>query len=224
MGAGPRRPSRRRRASRALGPTAPRSRPPEGDRGGSVARARARRRGRALRPGPDAGPLPRRAARAGARPAAGEKVSARFRPLRRLDRPVRGVSRNCAPRACTSLLPPATRRRTFPLRRARAVGHPPALAVVRLGPLVRPRDRRGDEAALHRAAAPRLRPLDEAPRALLPVRRVDARPLLRRRDHVPDLPLRAAVAAAPSRLIDPIRKLPIPHGAAARLSLPSTIN
>src|SRR5919201_2084724 len=157
MGAGPRSRGRRRRARRALGPTARRPRSPHRCPGDARAGGGSRGGRRALRPRADARSLPARPARAGARPAAREAVSARFRPLRRLDRPVRGVSRNRAPAASTSLLPPAARSGTFPLRRPRPLGRPPALALVRNRTMVRPRARQGDEAALHCAAAPRIR-------------------------------------------------------------------
>src|SRR5438105_4292618 len=193
MGAGPRRRGRRPRPRQGLGPTAPRPRHEDDASRHGRARGGARRRGRALRPRPDARPLSPRPPRSGARPAAREALPGRFRPLRALDRAVRGVSRNRAPPASTPVLPPAARLRTLPLRRPRPVGLAPALALVGALRLVRPRDREGDAAPLHRPAAPRLRPLGEAPRALLPVRGVDARPLLCGRADLPDLPGRPAV-------------------------------
>src|SRR5919108_34360 len=199
MGAGPRSRGRRRRARRALGPTAPRPRSPHRDPrdaragGGSVGGRRA------VRPRADARSLPARPARAGARPAAYEAVPARFRPLRPAYRRVRGVSRNRAPAASASLLPPTARSGTSPLRRPHSLGRPPALALVRNRAMVRPRARQGDEAPLHRAAAPRLRPLGAPPGPLLPLRGLDARSLVRRRADVPRLPGRATVGGRADR-------------------------
>src|SRR5918911_90772 len=78
----------------------------------------------------------------------------------------------------------------------------------------------GDEAALHRAAAPRVRAVGAPAGPLLPLRGVDARPLVRGRAHVPDLPGRTPVGGRADGPHRPDRQAADPARRRCRLVAP----
>src|SRR5204863_5706983 len=88
---------------------------------------------------------------------------------------------------------------TLPLRRPRALRLAPAPLLGGERAVARPRPAGDHAPALRRSALPRLRAVAPPAGALLPVRRVHARALLRRGHHLLPVPGRAALGGLPGR-------------------------
>ena len=167
--------------------------PPHARHHADRSRLLARRRGRGLRHGADDRPLPPRPPPARPRDAPRQGLPAGLRRLRRARLPLLRNARRGAHHSARALLHAAAQPGQVALRRARADGGAAEVVVDGDDALVRPPADRRRQAALPDPAAPRLRALDEAARALLPLRLGDARALLRGRADLPALPGGAAL-------------------------------
>src|SRR5205823_2796022 len=129
--------------------------------------------------------LPPRAARPRSRAASTEGLSVRLRAVRAAARVLLDVPRPRAHPPSDAVLHPAAGCGALPVRRAPADDGAAGTVRVVANGHDGARGRGGHAAALHRPAAPRIRAVDATARALLSLRRDDARALVLERDRLP---------------------------------------